>query len=102
MTNDKWQFVVGTSDFYLSLVICHWSFVIGHLSLVICHWSFVIGHSLPEDLIFQAILFVDGVMMIGRNISELLRDAAGPTHLDQIDLRSEERRVGKECRYCWC
>src|SRR5213594_628485 len=25
-------------------------------------------------------------MMIGRNISELLRDAAGPTHLDQIDL----------------
>ncbi|EKF05973.1 hypothetical protein FDUTEX481_00324 [Tolypothrix sp. PCC 7601] len=28
----------------LSFVICHWSFVIGHLSLVICHWSFVIGH----------------------------------------------------------
>ncbi|NEP57473.1 MAG: hypothetical protein F6K31_10680 [Symploca sp. SIO2G7] len=28
----------------MSLVICHWSFVIGHLSLVICHWSFVIGH----------------------------------------------------------
>jgi len=26
MKNDKWQFVVGTSDFYLSLVI------IGHLS----------------------------------------------------------------------
>src|SRR2546427_13173955 len=23
MKNDKWQFVVGTSDFYLSLVICH-------------------------------------------------------------------------------
>src|SRR5205809_5020466 len=29
MKNDKSQFVVGTSDFYLSLVICHWSFVIG-------------------------------------------------------------------------
>ncbi|PYV02940.1 MAG: hypothetical protein DMG10_12900 [Acidobacteria bacterium] len=29
----------------MSLVICHWSFVIGHLSLVICHWSlFVISH----------------------------------------------------------
>jgi hypothetical protein len=24
-----------------SLVICHWSFVIGHLSLVVCHWSLV-------------------------------------------------------------
>src|SRR5438034_6600904 len=23
MKNDKWQFVVRTSDFYLSLVICH-------------------------------------------------------------------------------
>src|SRR2546425_12649956 len=23
MTNEKWQFVVRTSDFYLSLVICH-------------------------------------------------------------------------------
>src|SRR5436190_13891354 len=44
MTNDKWQFVVRTSDFYLSLVIGHWSFVIGHLSLVICHWSLVICH----------------------------------------------------------
>src|SRR5438552_13830291 len=31
MKNDKWQFVVGTSDFYLSLVIGHWSFVICHL-----------------------------------------------------------------------
>jgi len=28
MKNDKWQFVVGTSDFYLSLVICYWPFVI--------------------------------------------------------------------------
>ena len=31
-----WSFVTG----HLSLVICHWSFVTGHLSLVICHWSF--------------------------------------------------------------
>ena len=31
--NDKWQFVVRTSDFYLSLFIFHWSLVIGH-------WSF--------------------------------------------------------------
>src|SRR5437867_1967002 len=23
MKNDKWQFVIRTSDFYLSLVICH-------------------------------------------------------------------------------
>jgi len=23
MKNGKWQFVVGTSDFYLSLFICH-------------------------------------------------------------------------------
>jgi len=28
MTNDKWQFVVRTSDFYLSLVSGHLSFVI--------------------------------------------------------------------------
>src|SRR5213593_2972434 len=33
MKNDKSQFVVRTSDFYLSLFICHCSFVI-------CHWSF--------------------------------------------------------------
>jgi len=26
MKNGKWQFVVGTSDFYLSLFICHLSF----------------------------------------------------------------------------
>jgi len=23
MKNEKWQFVVGASDFYLSFVICH-------------------------------------------------------------------------------
>jgi len=28
MKNGKWQFVVGTSDFYLSLFICHLSLVI--------------------------------------------------------------------------
>src|SRR5205823_5172086 len=28
MKNDKWQFVVRTSDFYLSLFICHFSLVI--------------------------------------------------------------------------
>jgi len=41
MKNEKWQFVVRTSDFYLSLVI-----LIGHLSLVILigHLSLVIGH----------------------------------------------------------
>src|SRR5438876_4476054 len=32
MKNDQWQFVVRTSDFYLSLFICH--FAIGHLSSV--------------------------------------------------------------------
>src|SRR6266516_3330440 len=26
MKNDKWQFIVGTPDFYLSLFICHFSF----------------------------------------------------------------------------
>src|SRR5438093_9012090 len=26
LANDQWQFVVRTSDFYLSLVICHLSF----------------------------------------------------------------------------
>src|SRR5438552_13516925 len=30
MKNDKWRFVVRTSDFYLSLVIGHWSFFICH------------------------------------------------------------------------
>src|SRR5437667_7324453 len=25
MKNAQWQFVVRTSDFYLSLVICHWT-----------------------------------------------------------------------------
>ncbi|MEQ9485118.1 hypothetical protein [Coleofasciculus sp. F4-SAH-05] len=30
----------------MSFVLCHWSFVIGHLSLVICHSSFVIRHLL--------------------------------------------------------
>jgi len=30
MKNDKWQFVVGTPDFYLSLFIGHLSFVISH------------------------------------------------------------------------
>jgi len=33
MKNDKSQFVVRTSDFYLSLVIGHWSLVICHLIL---------------------------------------------------------------------
>jgi CheY-like chemotaxis protein len=31
----------GKNILNLSLVICHWSFVIGHLSLVVCHWSLV-------------------------------------------------------------
>src|SRR2546422_3868574 len=76
MTDDKWQMKNDKLHGGTNLQVTSF----------ICHLSFVIGHSLPEDLIFQAILFVDGVMMIGRNISELLRDAAGPTHLDQIDL----------------
>ncbi|WYL98124.1 MAG: hypothetical protein HEQ19_19315 [Gloeotrichia echinulata CP02] len=40
-----WSFVIG----HLSLVICHWSFVIGYLSLVICHWLFVICRPISQS-----------------------------------------------------
>src|SRR6266516_4671999 len=66
MKNDKWQFVLRASDFYLSLFICHLPSVICLLPFAICHLPFAICHltaspgQVARDLVPRRSVFICG------------------------------------------
>src|SRR6266516_4847125 len=72
MKNDKWQFVLRASDFYLSLFICHLPSVICLLPFAICHLPFAICHltaspgQVARDLVPRRSVFICGLDLVPR------------------------------------
>src|SRR5437868_8423475 len=104
------RYLVGVSGGRDSVVLLHWLVNLGYDKLIVCH----LDHQLRGRMSDADARFVEKLAASydRKTVGQALRLPGGragkrsgrPTKVDariDFELRSEERRVGKECRSRW-